>query len=54
MSEEMKMVLALIRSLGKEIRASGPGISDNTVVSDSIYTRGKKGEYTYTVRDKRE
>lgn len=52
MSEEMKMILALIRSLGKEIKASGPGISDNTAVSEAIYTRDKRGEYTYTVRDK--
>ena len=52
MSEEMKMILALIRSLGKEIKASGPGISDDTEVSESIYARGKRGEYTYTVQDK--
>ena len=52
MSEEMKMILALIASLGKEARASGPGISDNTEVSESIYARDKRGEYTYTIRDK--
>ena len=52
MSEEMKMILALIASLNKEIKASGSGISDNTLVSESIYTRDKKGEYTYVVSDK--
>ena len=52
MSEEMKMILALIQSLGKEIKASGPGISDDTVVSDVIYARDKRGEYTYIVSDR--
>lgn len=52
MSEEMKMILAILADAGKEIKASGPGISDDTAVSDSIYARDKRGEYTYTVQDK--
>lgn len=52
MTEEMKMILALIASLNKEIKASGPGISDDTAITEAIYARDKKGEYTYTVTDR--
>ena len=52
MSEEIKMILALLADLGKEIKASGTGIPDNTEVSDSIYERDKRGVYTYTVNDR--
>ena len=49
MSEEMKMILALAARLNLVIKASGDGISENSTVDETIFTRDKKGEYTYTV-----
>lgn len=49
LSEEMKMILALLDQLNLVIKATGDGISANTPVDDTIFTRDKKGEYTYTV-----
>ena len=50
----LEMILALAEALGKEILCTGRGVPDNTPVAEGCYSRDKRGEYTYTVRNKRE
>ena len=51
MSEEMKMILALARSLGKDVFATGSDLS-RKLVDDSCFARNKSGNYAYEVKDK--
>lgn len=51
MSEEMKMILALARSMGKDVFASGSDLPKKRV-DDSCFTRDKSGNYSYEVKDK--
>lgn len=47
MSEEMKMILALIRHLNLEIKATGGDVTSELVDEDLYSSRGS--EYTYVV-----
>ena len=51
MSEEMKMILALARSMGKDIFASGDDLPKKRV-DDSCFGRDKSGNYVYEVQDR--
>lgn len=48
MTEEMKMILALIQFLNLDIKATG-GDATLEAITTSLFGRDKKGEYTYTV-----
>ena len=52
MSEEMKMILALIRFLGLSIKCTGSNEDHDIIdmpVDESCFVRGMPSEYTYTL-----
>jgi len=50
MSEEMKLLLALIKHLNLEARCSGQGVTNKPVDADIF--KVDNPEYTYTIEDK--
>lgn len=52
MTEEMKMILALIRFLGLSIKCTGSNEDHDVIdepVDESRFVRGMPSEYTYTI-----